>query len=58
MHRLTHWLFGCAGWVDRETDRYGVEWIGLRCAKCGRLKSKTIGCVQAFRALTDGGRSE
>lgn len=46
MRRLRHFLFGCFGHVGREIDANGVEWIGLRCVHCGRLRHKSLSEVQ------------
>lgn len=34
--------FGCRGHVEHEVDSDGVEWIGLRCVHCGKLKSRSL----------------
>jgi hypothetical protein len=46
LRNFRHWLFGCAGHIEHEMDRYGVWWLGLRCQHCGRLKGKTLSAIQ------------
>lgn len=48
--RLKHFLTGCRGWPDHEVDADGVNWIGLRCVQCGKLKSKTLSRFQSTEA--------
>lgn len=50
MKRIRHFLFGCSGHVDREIDAFGIEWIGLRCATCGKLNPKALSVVQCTEA--------
>lgn len=49
IYAILHWIVGCYGHTDREIDRDGVEWIGMRCVQCNKFKLLSPSVVQSER---------